>query len=78
MNKLLFTKHMVPSKFDRQRKKENHFLLPDLRRRPMVEENCRADLSHRERGGSVSASVSVSTEGADADAQVELQCSSGT
>lgn len=41
-----------------------------------MEENCRADLSHSERGASVSASAS--TEEADVDAGVELRRSSDT
>lgn len=39
-----------------------------------MEENCKADLSHSERGVSVSACSS--TEEADVDAKVELQFSS--
>lgn len=39
-----------------------------------MEENCRADLSHNERGGSVSASA----EEVDVDAEVELRRSSDT
>lgn len=55
---------------------QNHFRLPDLLRRSIVEEKCRADLSHSERGVSVSVSVSASTEGADEAAEVESRCSS--
>lgn len=41
-----------------------------------MEENCRADLSHSERGVSVSDSVSASFEEIGVDAEAELQCSS--
>ncbi|TNN66638.1 hypothetical protein EYF80_023172 [Liparis tanakae] len=51
-------------------------VLRDLRRRPIVEVNCRADLSHRESGPSVSVSVSISIEDTDVDAEVELGCCS--
>lgn len=43
-----------------------------------MEENCRADLSHSERGVSVSESVSASIEEIDVDAEVELRCSGDT
>ncbi|KAG7217630.1 hypothetical protein INR49_021318 [Caranx melampygus] len=58
----------------RRVKGENDKGRRDLRRRPRVEDNCKADLSHRERVASVSASSS--TEEADVDAEVELQFSS--
>lgn len=51
---------------------KSHFLLPDFRRRPMVEEKLRADLSHSERGVSVSASTSASAEETETDAEVEI------
>lgn len=53
---------------------ETHFLIPDLRRRWIVELNCRADLSRSERGLSLSLSVSVSIsiEETDVDAEVGL------
>ena len=35
---------------------KSHFFLPDLRRRPIVELNCRADLSYSDRGPSTSSS----------------------
>lgn len=50
-----------------------HLLIPDLCKRPSVEETCRADLSHRERGVS---STSASAAQTDVDA-VELRYSSG-
>lgn len=56
--------------------KKRYFFLPDLRMSPIVEENCSADLSHRERWWSVS--VSASIEETDVDVEIELQCSSET
>lgn len=53
---------------------KSHSLLPVLRRRPIVEETCRAERSHNERGVSASVSESASTEEADVDAEVELRC----
>lgn len=50
---------------------KNHFFLPDLRRRPIVEENCRAERSQSDRGASASVSVSASAEEAHVDGGVE-------
>lgn len=53
-----------------------HFLLPDLRMRPNVEEKCSADLSHSDRKACVSFSVPSLTSAEDAE--LELLPSSDT